>query len=323
MTATDFINSAKRTIEMEAAAVEKLRHRLDDRFVTACETILACEGRVVVTGMGKSGHIGNKIAATLASTGTPSFFVHPAEACHGDLGMITKNDVVIAISNSGSTAEVVTILPLIKRLGIPLISMTGDPDSVLSRAAVTNLDVSVDSEACPLNLAPTTSTTVTLAMGDALAIALLESRGFSAEDFAFSHPGGALGRKLLLRVIDIMHKDSEVPRVLSVQPLHQALLVMTEKGFGMTTVVSDDNKLLGVFTDGDLRRIVDAKVDINNVSMADVMSPNPKTINSEILAAQALKIMEDNSITALIVEDENQSPIGVLHMHDILRAGVL
>ena len=323
MTATDFINSAKRTIEMEAAAVDQLQHRLGDCFVTACETILACEGRVVVTGMGKSGHIGNKIAATLASTGTPSFFVHPAEACHGDLGMITKNDVVIAISNSGSTAEVVTILPLIKRLGIPLISMTGDPDSVLSRAAVTNLDVSVNSEACPLNLAPTTSTTVTLAMGDALAIALLESRGFSAEDFAFSHPGGALGRKLLLRVADIMHKDSEVPRVLSAQPLHQALLVMTEKGFGMTTVVTDDNKLLGVFTDGDLRRIVDAKVDINNVSMADVMSPNPKTINSEILAAQALKIMEDNSITALIVEDENQSPIGVLHMHDILRAGVL
>jgi arabinose-5-phosphate isomerase len=323
MTATDFINSAKRTIEMEAAAVEQLQHRLDDSFVIACETMLACEGRVVVTGMGKSGHIGNKIAATLASTGTPSFFVHPAEACHGDLGMITKNDVVIAISNSGSTAEVVTILPLIKRLGIPLISMTGDPDSVLSRAAVTNLDVSVDSEACPLNLAPTTSTTVTLAMGDALAIALLESRGFSAEDFAFSHPGGALGRKLLLRVADIMHKDSEVPRVLSAQPLHQALLVMTEKGFGMTTVVTDDNKLLGVFTDGDLRRIVDAKVDINNVSMADVMSPNPKTISSEILAAQALKIMEDNAITALIVEDENQSPIGVLHMHDILRAGVL
>ena len=323
MTATDFINSAKRTIEMEAAAVEQLQHRLDDSFVIACETMLACEGRVVVTGMGKSGHIGNKIAATLASTGTPSFFVHPAEACHGDHGRITKNDVVIAISNSGSTAEVVTILPLIKRLGIPLISMTGDPDSVLSRAAVTNLDVSVDSEACPLNLAPTTSTTVTLAMGDALAIALLESRGFSAEDFAFSHPGGALGRKLLLRVADIMHKDSEVPRVLSAQPLHQALLVMTEKGFGMTTVVTDDNKLLGVFTDGDLRRIVDAKVDINNVSMADVMSPNPKTISSEILAAQALKIMEDNAITALIVEDENQSPIGVLHMHDILRAGVL
>ena len=273
--------------------------------------------------MGKSGHIGNKIAATLASTGTPAFFVHPGEASHGDLGMITKDDVVIAISNSGNTAEVVTILPLIKRLGIPLISMTGNASSVLSEAACANLDVSVNTEACPLNLAPTTSTTVTLAMGDALAIALLESRGFSAEDFAFSHPGGALGRKLLLRVIDIMHKDAEVPRVKASQPLHQALLVMTEKGFGMTTVVSDDNTLLGVFTDGDLRRIVDGKVDINSATMADVMSANPKTIHGEILAAEALKIMEDSTITALIVEDENHHPIGVLHMHDILRAGVV
>ena len=323
MTATDFLTSAKRTIKMEADAVEQLLGRLDDNFVTACKTMLSCEGRVVITGMGKSGHIGNKIAATLASTGTPSFFVHPGEACHGDLGMITKNDVVIAISNSGSTAEVVTILPLIKRLGIPLISMTGNPDSILSKAASANLDVSVDSEACPLNLAPTTSTTVTLAMGDALAIALLESRGFSAEDFAFSHPSGALGRKLLLRVTDIMHKDSQVPRVKADQPLHQALLVMTEKGFGMTTVVCEDNTLLGVFTDGDLRRIVDGKVDINSATMADVMSANPKTINGEILAAQALKIMEDSSITALIVEDENHHPIGVLHMHDILRAGVV
>ena len=323
MTATDFLTSAKRTIKMEADAVEQLLGRLDENFVTACQTMLDCEGRVVITGMGKSGHIGNKIAATLASTGTPSFFVHPGEACHGDLGMITKNDVVIAISNSGSTAEVVTILPLIKRLGIPLISMTGNADSVLSKAACANLDVAVVNEACPLNLAPTTSTTVTLAMGDALAIALLESRGFSAEDFAFSHPSGALGRKLLLRVTDIMHKDSQVPRVKADQPLHQALLVMTEKGFGMTTVVSDDNTLLGVFTDGDLRRIVDGKVDINSATMADVMSANPKTINGEILAAQALKIMEDSSITALIVEDENHHPIGVLHMHDILRAGVV
>ncbi|MGB0449020.1 MAG: KpsF/GutQ family sugar-phosphate isomerase [Porticoccaceae bacterium] len=323
MTATDFLTSAKRTIKMEADAVEQLLGRLDDNFVTACQTMLDCEGRVVITGMGKSGHIGNKIAATLASTGTPAFFVHPGEACHGDLGMITKNDVVIAISNSGSTAEVVTILPLIKRLGIPLISMTGNADSVLSKAASANLDVGVENEACPLNLAPTTSTTVTLAMGDALAIALLESRGFSAEDFAFSHPSGALGRKLLLRVTDIMHKDSQVPRVLADQPLHQALLVMTEKGFGMTTVVSDNNTLLGVFTDGDLRRIVDGKVDINSATMADVMSANPKTINGEILAAQALKIMEDSSITALIVEDENHHPIGVLHMHDILRAGVV
>ena len=323
MTATDFIASATRTITMEADAVRQLLARLDDNFVTACNTVLACQGRIVVTGMGKSGHIGNKIAATLASTGTPSFFVHPAEACHGDLGMITKNDVVIAISNSGSTAEVVTLLPLIKRLGIPMISMTGDAQSVLAKAACANLDVSVESEACPLNLAPTTSTTVTLAMGDALAIALLESRGFSAEDFAFSHPGGALGRKLLLRVADIMHKDAEVPKVFADQPLHQALLVMTEKGFGMTTVVAADNTLLGVFTDGDLRRIVDRKIDINSATMAQVMSPNPKTINSEILAAQALKIMEDGKITALIVEDNHHIPVGVLHMHDILRAGVI
>ena len=323
MTETDFLTSAKRTIKMEADAVEQLSARLDNHFVTACQTILNCEGRVVITGMGKSGHIGNKIAATLASTGTPSFFVHPGEAWHGDLGMITKNDVVIAISNSGSTAEVITILPLIKRLDIPLISMTGNAQSELSKAACANLDVAVDSEACPLNLAPTTSTTVTLAMGDALAIALLEARGFSAEDFAFSHPSGALGRKLLLRVSDIMHKDKEVPRVLADQPLHQALLVMTEKGFGMTTVVSDENRLLGVFTDGDLRRIVDGKVDINSATMAEVMSANPKTINEELLAAQALKVMEDNSITALIVEDKNNHPIGVLHMHDILRAGVV
>ncbi|MCT2531496.1 KpsF/GutQ family sugar-phosphate isomerase [SAR92 clade bacterium H921] len=323
MATTDFITSGLRTVEMEARAVSAMLPGINGDFSLACELILACEGRVVVTGMGKSGHIGNKIAATLASTGTPAFFVHPGEASHGDLGMITKNDVVIAISNSGSTAEVITILPLIKRLGIPLISMTGDPKSVLSQAAHANLDVSVSSEACPLNLAPTTSTTVTLVMGDALAIALLESRGFSAEDFAFSHPGGALGRKLLLRVEDIMHKDGEVPRVKASQPLHDALLEMTQKGFGMTTVVGADEKLLGVFTDGDLRRVIDQKIDITKATMADVMSANPKTISSEILAAEALSIMEDATITALIVEDGNQHPVGVLHMHDILRAGVV
>jgi arabinose-5-phosphate isomerase len=323
MATQDFISSGLRTIEMEAEAVSQLAHCIDSNFELACKTILACRGRVVVTGMGKSGHIGNKIAATLASTGTPAFFVHPGEASHGDLGMITKDDVVIAISNSGSTAEVVTILPLIKRLGIPLISMTGDPDSVLSQAACANLNVSVSTEACPLNLAPTTSTTVTLVMGDALSIALLESRGFTAEDFAFSHPGGALGRKLLLRVGDIMHKDGEVPKVGADQLLQDALLVMTEKGFGMTTVVDSQNKLLGVFTDGDLRRVIDQKIDISSASMADVMSANPKTISSDILAAEALNIMESASITALIVEDDQQHPLGVLHMHDILRAGVV
>ena len=320
---TDFITSGLRTVEMEAQAVSQLTPRINQNFVLACETILACQGRVVVTGMGKSGHIGNKIAATLASTGTPAFFVHPGEASHGDLGMITKTDVVIAISNSGSTSEVTRLLPLIVRLGIPLISMTGDVNSPLSQAACAHLDVSVTTEACPLNLAPTTSTTVSLVMGDALAIALLEARGFSAEDFAFSHPGGTLGRKLLLRVCDIMHKDDDVPKVMIDQPLQDALLEMTQKGFGMTTVISKDKKLLGIFTDGDLRRAIDKKVNISTITMADVMSPNPKTIRQNILAVEALTIMESAAITALVVEDENGHPTGVLHLHDILRAGVV
>ena len=323
MSISDFIKSGLRTVEMEALAVSAMTPGINDDFSLACQIILACEGRVVVTGMGKSGHIGNKIAATLASTGTPAFFVHPGEASHGDLGMITRSDVVIAISNSGKTTEVVTLLPLIKRLGVPLISMTGDSESLLSQTADANLDVSVSSEACPLNLAPTTSTTVTLVMGDALAIALLESRGFSAEDFAFSHPGGTLGRKLLLRVGDIMHKDADMPRVAPDQPLHDALLEMTQKGFGMTTVVGDDNRLLGVFTDGDLRRVIDQKIDLGNALMADVMSNNPRTISRDILAAEALTIMEKSAITALIVEDDRHRPVGVLHMHDILRAGVV
>lgn len=320
---TDFITSGLRTVELEAKAVSQLTPRINQNFVLACETILACQGRVVVTGMGKSGHIGNKIASTLASTGTPAFFVHPGEASHGDLGMITKADVVIAISNSGSTSEVTSLLPLIIRLGIPLISMTGDINSQLSQAACAHLDVSVTSEACPLNLAPTTSTTVTLVMGDALAIALLEARGFSAEDFAFSHPGGALGRKLLLRVCDIMHKDEDVPKVMIDQPLQDALIEMTQKGFGMTTIISKDKTLIGVFTDGDLRRAIDQKVNISTTTMAAVMSPHPKTINKDMLAVEALTIMESSSITALIVEDEKGRPTGVLHLHDILRAGVV
>ena len=320
---TDFITSGLRTVEQEAKAVSQLTPRINQNFVLACETILACQGRVVVTGMGKSGHIGNKIASTLASTGTPAFFVHPGEASHGDLGMITKADVVIAISNSGSTSEVTRLLPLIIRLGIPLISMTGDANSQLSQAACAHLDVSVASEACPLNLAPTTSTTVTLVMGDALAIALLEARGFSAEDFAFSHPGGALGRKLLLRVCDIMHKDEDVPKVMIDQPLQDALIEMTQKGFGMTTIISKDKTLIGVFTDGDLRRAIDQKVNISTTTMATVMSPHPKTINKDMLAVEALTIMESTSITALIVEDEKGRPTGVLHLHDILRAGVV
>lgn len=318
-----FIESGLRTVAIEAQAASELQYRINQAFTVACETLLACEGRVIVTGMGKSGHIGNKVAATLASTGTPAFFVHPGEASHGDLGMITKNDVVLALSNSGNTAELVTLIPLIKRLGIPLVTMTGDADSVLAQAACANLDISVSSEACPLNLAPTTSTTVTLVMGDALAIALLESRGFTAEDFAFSHPGGALGRKLLLKVSDIMHQDQEVPKVTPESPLQNALLEMTEKGFGMTTIVDEKGMLLGVFTDGDLRRVIDSKINLSSALIKDVMSPNPKTINQDILAAETLNIMQQNSITAVIVEDEKKHPVGVVHMHDILRAGVI
>jgi arabinose-5-phosphate isomerase len=320
---TDLIQSGQRTIKMETDAVRELSSRIGSSFVTACKTVLSCHGRVVVIGMGKSGHIGNKIAATLASTGTPAFFVHPGEASHGDLGMITKGDVVIAISNSGNTSEIVTLIPLIVRLGIPLISMTGDDQSQLAKAACANLDVSVSSEACPLNLAPTTSTTVTLVMGDALAIALLEARGFTAKDFAFSHPGGALGRKLLLRVRDIMHKGDEMPSVMADQPLQTALIEMTHKGFGMTTIMSREGKLIGIFTDGDLRRIFDLSVDIATTPISDMMSVSPKTIHQDMLAAEALTIMENSTITALVAEDDNHNPTGVVHLHDILRAGVV
>jgi len=320
---SDIKRAASRTISMELEAIEALKARINDDFVRACELILKCKGRTIVTGMGKSGHIGNKIAATLASTGTPSFFVHPGEASHGDLGMITKDDLVIGISNSGSSAEIVTLLPLLKRMGIPLISMTGKPDSPLAEAADAQLDISIEMEACPLNLAPTSSTTVTLVMGDALAVALLEARGFSAKDFAFSHPGGALGRKLLLRVGDIMHKDGEVPKVEHKAQLSQALVVMTEKGFGMTTIIDEQQQLIGVFTDGDLRRSVDQGIDLSQALMSDVMSANPKTVHRDILAAEALGIMEERCITALIVEDDHKHPIGVLHMHDLLRAGVV
>ncbi len=323
MTEHDFTASALRTVQREADAVMALSSRIDGNFTQACKLILPCKGRIIVTGMGKSGHIGNKIASTLASTGSPAFFVHPGEASHGDLGMITRDDVVLAISNSGNTAELITLLPLIKRLNIPLISMSGDIKSLLAEAADVNLDISVSEEACPLNLAPTTSTTVTLVMGDALAIALLEARGFTAEDFAFSHPGGALGRKLLLRVCDIMHSGDEVPRVSESSLLKDALLEMTAKGFGLTTVVDQQNTLIGVFTDGDLRRVVDNQIDINQVTTGEVMTKGGNAIGANILVAQALNIMESKQITALIVEDEAHHPLGVLHMHDILRAGVI
>ena len=321
--AATLIATGQRTIQIEASCVEALAPRINDDFVKACQIILACEGRVVVTGMGKSGHIGNKIAATLASTGTPAFFVHPGEASHGDLGMITAKDVVLALSNSGTSSEILTILPLIKRMHAPLISMTGAPNSPLAQEANAHLDISVAEEACPHGLAPTSSTTATLAMGDALAIALLEARGFSAEDFAFSHPGGALGRRLLLKVEDIMHCGDQVPRVSPDMPLTEALLVITEKKLGMTTITDDNNLLLGIFTDGDLRRTLDNKIDIQTAIVSDVMTKNCTTIRPDILAAEALAIMEERKINALIVTDENNRPIGALNTHDLLRAGVL
>ncbi|MBF0255152.1 MAG: KpsF/GutQ family sugar-phosphate isomerase [Gammaproteobacteria bacterium] len=285
--------------------------------------MLNCPGRVIVTGMGKSGHIGNKIAATLASTGTPAFFVHPGEASHGDLGMITDKDVVVALSNSGETAEILTILPLIKRLGAPLIALTGNPESNLAREADVHLDVSVEKEACPLGLAPTSSTTATLAMGDALAIALLEARGFTEEDFARSHPGGSLGRRLLLHVKDIMRSGEAIPRVLHSASLNQALLEMTRKGLGMTAVVDENESILGIYTDGDLRRTLDQGLDIHQVGIAEVMTPGCVTLPQDSLAAAALQLMESRKINALLVADDQGRLIGALNMHDLLRAGVV
>lgn len=319
----DYLSSGLRTISIESDAIIALKHRLDGDFTKACDLILNCPGRIIVTGMGKSGHIGRKIAATLASTGTPAFFVHPGEASHGDLGMITKQDIVLAISYSGTSNEILTLLPLFKRSGIKIISMTGNPRSTLAEVAEAHLNIAVATEACPLDLAPTASTTATLVMGDALAIALLEARGFTEEDFAFSHPGGALGRKLLLRVVDIMHTGDRIPRVPANASLSQALLVMTEKGFGMTTIVDDNNQLLGIFTDGDLRRTIDKGISLSGAAISDLMNRTPKTISNKALAAEALKVMEDLKITALVVRDEQACPVGVLHMHDLLRAGVV
>jgi len=320
---SQLIETAQRTIRLEIEAVEQLKARINADFVQACELILGCKGRVVVVGMGKSGHVGRKIAATLASTGTAAFFVHPAEASHGDMGMITQDDVVLALSNSGTTSEIVTLLPLIKRLGITLISMTGNPNSVLAKAAAVNLDASVAIEACPLNLAPTSSTTASLVLGDALAIALLEARGFTAEDFAFSHPGGALGRRLLLKVEHVMHTGERLPRVPRGTSLRDALLEMTQKGLGMTVIVEADGRLAGIFTDGDLRRALDKGVDVRQTRIDEIMTVHGKTAHAEMLAAEALKIMEDHKISSLVVVDDQELPIGALNMHDLLRAGVM
>lgn len=314
---------ARRVLDIEARAISDLVPRIDADFARACRLCLECPGRVIVTGMGKSGHIGSKLAATLASTGTPSFFVHPGEASHGDVGMITAKDLVLAISNSGETAEVVTILPLLKRLAVPLITMTGAPDSTLGNTADVTLNVGVREEACPLNLAPTASTTATLAMGDALAVALLESRGFTREDFALSHPGGTLGRRLLLHVGDLMHTGADLPSVRDDAPLHEGLLEMTRKSLGMTGVVDANGQVAGVFTDGDLRRALDRNVDLHSTPMREVMTENCRTAAPQELAAEALLRLEQNKITALLVVDDEQKLVGALHVHDLLRAGVV
>ena len=313
----------KAVIETEQSALSLLIDRIDDKFALACETILACTGRVVVIGMGKSGHIGNKIAATLASTGTPAFFVHPGEASHGDLGMITTQDVVMVLSNSGETDEVVALLPVIKRLNTPMIALTGNSDSTLANVATVNIDVSVEKEACPLGLAPTASTTATLAMGDAIAIALLEARGFDEKDFALSHPGGTLGRRLLIHVSDIMHTGDQIPRVNESAILSEALVEMSQKGLGVTTIVDNDDHVLGIFTDGDLRRALDANVDIKTCKVSEVMTKNGKNITQDSLAASALALMEEHRINALVVIDEQEKLIGILNMHDLLRARVV
>ena len=323
MTITDFKKLGLAVIENELASVEKLKHRIDDSFASACQLMLQCEGRIVVTGMGKSGHIAGKIAATLASTGSPAFFVHPGEASHGDLGMITSKDVVLALSNSGNTAEILTIVPIIKRLGVPLISMTGNADSPLASEATINLDVGVENEACPLGLAPTSSTTVALVMGDALAVALLEARGFTEEDFALSHPGGSLGRRLLLHVSDVMHTGDDMPRVKPSATISEALLEMSSKGMGMTAIIDNNSKVLGIFTDGDLRRTLDKDIDLKQTSIDQVMTGECRTVNAHDLAAEALKLMDDYRINAVLVTNEDNLLIGALNMHDLLKAGVV
>lgn len=311
-------------IDTEARAITGLAAQINaPSFLRACKLMLECQGRVVVIGMGKSGHIAGKIAATLASTGTPAFFVHPGEASHGDLGMITGTDVVLALSNSGETGEIITILPIIKRLDVPLITMTGNPESTLSKAATANINVRVEKEACPLGLAPTASTTAALAMGDALAVALLETRGFTEEDFARSHPGGTLGRRLLLLIDDLMHTGDTIPKVMIDTPLIDALVEMTQKGLGMTAVVDADGKLAGIFTDGDLRRTIDHKIDLHTALVKDVMTADCKTVHPGMLAAEALQIMDATKINALPVVNADNELAGALNMHDLLRAGVV
>ncbi len=313
----------KAVIQVEASAIKALTKQINVNFVAACKLLFSCTGRVVVIGMGKSGHIAGKIAATLASTGTPAFFVHPGEASHGDLGMITKQDVVLALSNSGETEEILRILPIIKRLGVPLIALTGNPGSTLGMIATTHINVAVEQEACPLGLAPTSSTTAALVMGDALAVSLLEARGFTRDDFALSHPGGCLGKRLLLRVSDIMHIGNNIPSVSESALLSHALLEMTEKKLGMTAIVDAGNRVTGIFTDGDLRRTLAKNIDIQNTTIIEVMTTQCTVITADILAAEAMQVMEQKKINALIVVDAQKKVVGALNMHDLIRAGIV
>lgn len=319
----NFCETATRVLDIESQAIIGLKSYINQNFNHACQLIFNTTGRVIVTGMGKSGHIGNKIAATLASTGTPAFFVHPGEASHGDLGMITPQDIVFALSNSGETEEILKLLPVLKRLGITIIAVTGNPDSTLAKLADIHLCARVEQEACPLGLAPTASTTAALALGDAVAVALLEARGFSADDFALSHPGGSLGRRLLLRISDIMHENGQIPLVDEHATISAALLEISRKGLGMTGIHDAQGRLAGIFTDGDLRRILDQRIDIHQTLISSVMTRNCVTIRAEMLAAEALKIMEQKKINALMVVNGEQFPVGALNMHDLLRAGVL
>ena len=323
MNETAIQSLARAVIETEAGAVAALAERIDGGFVAACGYMLACGGRIVVIGMGKSGHIGSKIAATLASTGTPAFFVHPAEASHGDLGMIKPNDVVVAISYSGETEEVNLILPLLKRLGVKIVAMTGNPDSTLARHADAHINVSVDKEACPLGLAPTSSTTAALVMGDALAISLLESRGFTREDFARSHPAGQLGRRLLLHIQDIMHRGDDIPSVPEHASISQAIVEMTAKRLGMTAVVGPDGHVIGIYTDGDLRRTLDSGLDPHTTAVRDAMTAGGKSIAPDALAVEAMHLMQEHAIQGLLVIDRAGKLVGALNFQDLLRAGVV
>ena len=318
-----FSATALRVLEIEQQAINNLKRHINDDFENACRLMLNCKGKIVVSGMGKSGHVGNKIASTLASTGTPAFFMHPGEANHGDLGMIDSQDIVLAISNSGETAELLGLIPVIKRLGVPIVAMSGNPESALAQHADIHLCIKVEKEACSLGLAPTSSTTATLVMGDALAIALLDANGFTSDDFALSHPGGSLGRKLLLKLSDIMYTGGQLPLVSPEETVSKVLLEISSKGLGMAGIVDKSGKLLGIFTDGDLRRVLDAQADVHNTQVKAVMTQNPKVGHSDMLAVEALNLMEEHKISAMFAVDEQHKPVGALNMHLLLRAGVL